>query len=325
MKIQWFPGHMHKAQKEIREVLSGIDVVIEVLDARIPYSSQNPLLDSILKLQPRIRLLNKSDLADAEVTADWLKHLAENKAMRVLTTSISAIDDCRDIPSLCRDLVPGRGGERPVHALIVGIPNVGKSTIINRLAGRSIAKTGNEPAITKAQQRIDIGNGVVLRDTPGVLWPNLENRDSGYRLAVTGAIRDTAIDSADVASWAAEFLQLRYAERIRNRYGYETPATASAEVPDALPLLEYIGRLRGCLGGGGLVDFDRVARIMLTDIRAGELGPLSFETPVMMAAEQRAVNAERLQRQAQQEQRENRKSRSKSHRESQRRHEHRKN
>ncbi|MBX2883262.1 MAG: ribosome biogenesis GTPase YlqF [Granulosicoccus sp.] len=293
MKIQWFPGHMHKAQKEIRQVLSGIDVVIEVLDARIPYSSQNPLLAGILSERPRLRILNKRDLADPGMTAQWLEHLAQEAQTTVLATCREDASTFRDMPSLCRELAPETNRERPVHALIVGIPNSGKSTIINRLAGLSVAKTGNEPAVTRAQQRIDIGHGVVLRDTPGVLWPNLENRAGGYRLAVTGAIRDTAIDSADVAMFAAEFLQQHYPERLQERY--EWAITADAE---ALSVLEHIGHLRGCLGGGGLVDLDRVARMLLTDIRSGQLGPLTFETPETMQREEQEIVQERNRREA---------------------------
>lgn len=310
MKIQWFPGHMHKAQKEIRQVLSGIDVVIEVLDARIPYSSQNPLLAEILRERPRLRILNKRDLADAELTARWIAFLSQEQQTKVIATNREDATVFRDIPATCSELAPNTSRERPVHALIVGIPNAGKSTIINKLAGRTVAKTGNEPAVTRAQQRIDIGQGVVLRDTPGVLWPNLENRAGGYRLAVTGAIRDTAIDSADVALFAAEFLQHHYPDRLSNRY--EWPESKTVE---ALSILEHIGQLRGCLGGGGLVDFDRVARILLTDIRSGELGTLTFETPETMQQEEQQVAEEREARAAQKkEQTEKRRARSRQQR-----------
>jgi len=247
--------------------------------------------------RPRLRLLNKADLADAETTKIWQTALTEDSATRVLVTTVDDENIWREIPGLCQDLTAKRreltASARPVHALITGIPNVGKSTIINRLAGKTVARTGNEPAITKAQQRIDIGQGVVLRDTPGVLWPNLENRAGGYRLAITGAIRDTAIDSADVATFAAEFLLQAYPARLQDRYGYDT-----ADRTDPILLLEHIGRLRGCLTGGALVDFDRVARLLLTDIRSGQLGPLSFETPAMMDTELRIMLEERAQREA---------------------------
>ena len=221
MLIQWFPGHMHKAHKEIRQVLSGIDVVIELLDARIPFSSQNPLLESTRSDKPCIKLLHKCDLADAAATAQWAERLTQVPGTTIRATSTAEQSWVKTLPALCKDLVSSQRGTRPVHALIVGIPNVGKSTVINLLAGRTIARTGNEPAVTRAQQRVDIGHGVVLRDTPGVLWPNLENRNSGFRLAVTGAIRDTAIDSADVAVFAAEYLAAYYPEYLLQRYAIQ--------------------------------------------------------------------------------------------------------
>jgi len=185
-QIQWYPGHMHKAQKEIRQILSGIDVVIELLDARIPFSSQNPMLEVIRGSKVCIKLLHKSDLASESVTAEWQQHLSQQSGTRVLATHSAETNWIKNLPKLCKELAPERNDIRPIHALIVGIPNVGKSTVINLLAKRVVARTGNEPAVTRAQQRVDIGSGVVLRDTPGVLWPNLENRNSGFRLAVTG-------------------------------------------------------------------------------------------------------------------------------------------
>ncbi|MBX2825192.1 MAG: ribosome biogenesis GTPase YlqF [Gammaproteobacteria bacterium] len=297
MKIQWYPGHMHKAQKEIRQVLSGIDVAIEVLDARIPFSSQNPLLADILKSRPRLRLLNKADLADPAQTRIWEDWLSRDADTRVLVTSAGDDKVWRELPGICQALASRKrdiqSATRPVHALITGIPNVGKSTIINRLAGRTVARTGNEPAVTKAQQRIDIGHGVILRDTPGVLWPNLENRSSGYRLAITGAIRDTAIDSADVAAFAIEFLLEYFADRLTSRYTLSELTTT-----DPIEVLEQIGQQRGCLTDGAQVDFDRVARLLLTDIRSGELGPLTFETPEQMLSETTAMLREREQTEA---------------------------
>lgn len=280
MKIQWFPGHMHKAQKEIREILSGINVIIEVLDARIPFSSQNPLLAQIRGTRPCIKVLHKHDLADDARTREWLNRLTGESGTEVLCTATDKPQSWKILPDLCRSLTPAAHATRPVHALIVGIPNVGKSTLINKLAGRTIARTGNEPAITKAQQRVDIGKGVVLRDTPGVLWPNLANRNSGYRLALTGAIRDTAMDSADVAMFAAEYLLAEHADRLRQRYHLDATIAYSAT-----DLLEHIGKERGCLSGGGLVDFDRTARLLLTEFRAGMLGRMTLETPSMMDAE----------------------------------------
>ena len=283
MQIQWFPGHMHKAQKEIRQVLSGIDVVIEVLDARIPFSSQNPLLAEIRQSKPCVKVMNKHDLADEDLSNLWMRVL-ETEHTRVTRCGLDSLDATNSIPKLCAELTPVIRDTRPVHALIVGIPNVGKSTIINHLAGRKIARTGNEPAITKSQQRVDIGNGIVLRDTPGVLWPNVENRHSGYRLAATGAIKDTAMDSADVASYALEYLYQHYRDQLITRYEID-PLSVEEHQELAIGLIDEIGRVRGCIGRGGLVDLDRAGRIVLTDLRSGALGRLTLETPEMMAAE----------------------------------------
>ena len=178
--------------------------------------------------------------------------------------------------------------------MIVGIPNVGKSTLINILAGRSIAKTGNEPAITKNQQRISIGNGIVLLDTPGVLWPNVENENSGYRLAATGAIRDTAMEYPDVAYFVAGYLLKNYPEGLAERYSLD------AMPADQISLLDAIGNRRGCLAKGGIVDYDRTSRIFINDVRAGALGPITFETPEMIAQEtaaQQATKAKKVERQ----------------------------
>lgn len=292
MQIQWFPGHMHKAQKEIRQVLAGIDVVVEVLDARIPFSSQNPLLAEIRQSKPCVKIINKHDLADKTLSDLW-KNSLESADTRVVRCGLDCPGEVERIPKLCAELSPVIRETRPVHALIVGIPNVGKSTIINQLAGRKIARTGNEPAITKTQQRVDIGNGVVLRDTPGVLWPNVENRHSGYRLAATGAIKDTAMDSADVASYALEHLYQHYRARLIERY--ELDPVNLEDISDlSLSLIEEIGRQRGCIARGGLVDLDRAGRIVLTDLRSGALGRLTLETPDMMMNELKEVDRTRL-------------------------------
>jgi len=237
MAIQWFPGHMHKARKEMAKVLPQIDVILEVLDARIPWSSENPMLADIGKQKP---------------------------VLRVLTLKARV-------------------------AMVVGIPNVGKSTLINKLTGRSIAKTGNEPAITKRQQLIKLTDAWALRDTPGVLWPKVDNIASGFRLAATGAVRDTAMDSAEVATYLLDYLNTAYPNRLKDRYSNDLPVT------DSVQTLEEIGRLRGCLGSGGLVDFDRAGRLLLQEYRQGLLGGITLETPDMRVQEIAETNA-RLQR-----------------------------
>ncbi len=280
MQIQWYPGHMHKAAKEIRQRLPKIDLVIEVLDARIPFSSENPMIHELRGDRPCIKVLAKSDLADAAMTAEWQAFFERERGVKTLAITTTAPETMRGLPTLARRLAARKADDpRPVNALIMGIPNVGKSTLINTLAGRTVAKTGNEPAVTKAQQRIEIDDGIVLFDTPGMLWPNVENRNSGYRLAVTGAVRDTAIEHEDVAWFAAEFLLGHFPERLRERYELDALPQSENE------LLDAIGRRRGCLMGGGHVDFDKASRLLLTDLRSGKLGPLTLETPGMMTRE----------------------------------------
>jgi len=280
MLIQWYPGHMHKASKEIKQTLHQIDVVIEVLDARIPFSSQNPMLATLRGDKPCIKILSKSDLADPERTQEWQTYLEQEQGVKTLAVTVEHPDKIRQLAELCHKMLPDKApGGRLINALIVGIPNVGKSTLINILAGRMIAKTGNEPAITKMQQRIAIGNGIVLMDTPGVLWANLENKNSGFRLATTGAIKDTAIDHEQIAYFAAEFLLQHYPEQVKERFQLtELPLSEQA-------LLEAIGKSRGCLRAGGHIDADRVSKILLAELRAGMIGRLTLETPAMMEEE----------------------------------------
>ena len=200
MSINWFPGHMHKARKEIAEVMGDIDVVIEVLDARLPFSSENPMVSTLRKGKPVIKLLNKSDLADPVRTAEWLEYFNSLPDTQAIMLDYSQKKLISSIPDLCKQHVPTRAKQgRPVRAMIMGIPNVGKSTMINALLGKRIAKVGNEPAVTKGQKRFTLKNGMALSDTPGILWPKIEDKDSGYRLAASGAIKDTAIEYEDVA------------------------------------------------------------------------------------------------------------------------------
>lgn len=272
---------MHKARKEIEEVMPQIDLVIEVLDARIPYSSENPMVAKLRQDKPCIKLLNKSDLADPEITNRWIEYLEQEQGVRAQAITTLQPAMVRKIPELCRKLVPvSEGALKDIRTMIMGIPNVGKSTIINTLAGRVIAKTGNEPAVTKAQQRINLKNGIVLSDTPGILWPKVDNEASGYRLAVTGAIKDTAMEYEDVALFAAAYFLHAYPEAMMERYKLTSlPATD-------IELLEEIGRRRGALRSGGHIDLHKASELLLHEFRSGKIGQLSLETPEMAQAEE---------------------------------------
>jgi len=280
MLIQWYPGHMHKASKEIKEALPNIDLLIEILDARIPYSSQNPMLAMLRGEKPTIRVLSKTDLANPDTTQQWQNHMEQEQAVKTLAVTTQHPDKIKQIIDLCSKMLPEKSdANKVIRTMIMGIPNVGKSTIINILAGRTIAKTGNEPAVTKMQQRINLKNNIVLSDTPGVLWPNVENRNSGYRLAVTGAIKDTAFQHDDIALFALEYLLKTYPDLLQNRYQLD-------RLPyDATTTLQAIGKKRGCLKTGQQVDMDKAAKLFLTELRAGTIGYISLETPDMIATE----------------------------------------
>ncbi len=280
MHIQWYPGHMHKANKEIKEVLPQIDLIIEVLDARIPFSSQNPLLRSLRGNKPCIRVLSKTDLADPETTLLWQHHLELEQGVKTLAITTQQPDKIKQITQLCQRMIPEKGSnDKTIKTMIMGIPNVGKSTIINILANRIIAITGNEPAVTKRQQRIKLDNNIVLSDTPGVLWPNVENKNSGYRLAVTGAIKDTAIDYTDIAFFAAEYLLEFYPEQLKTRFQLDLLPDNETE------LMEEIGRKRGCLRAGKQVDMEKTSKILISEFRAGTIGGISLEKPEIIEKE----------------------------------------
>lgn len=262
------------------KVLPDIDVLIEVLDARIPWSSENPMLTELRGKKPSLRVLCKSDLADPALTDTWISALAEQDKTDALAVNTDQTETYREIPKRLREMMPPDSKRiKPRVAMVVGIPNVGKSTLINQLAGRVVAKTGNEPAITKRQQPIQLGEGWILRDTPGVLWPKVDNQASGYRLAATGAIRDTAMDSSEVAAILLDFLCVHYGDRLKSRFGDEL------DLRESVQTLEQIGQIRGCLGGGGLVDFDRAGRLLLQEFRSGLLGGITLETPDMRERE----------------------------------------
>lgn len=270
MPIHWFPGHMATARKEIRKAMPDVDLVIEVLDARIPFSSQNPLVEELRGGKPSLRILNKADLADPASTAAWLACASPD--VRILAHHHGEPNLRRTVMALARELV-GPVRARPMLAMIVGVPNVGKSTLINGLAGRTVAKAANKPAVTTMQQRVNVGTELVLLDTPGFLWPRLSPEACGYRLAATGAIADRILDLADVAAFVARFLIARHPAALTATYGLD-PLPA-----DAASAIEAIGRRRGFLGKGGVVDLQRAAERLIHDLREGRLGRISLETP----------------------------------------------
>ncbi len=281
MAINWFPGHMHKAQKEIKEILYLIDVVIEVCDARLPFSSENPMITQIRGDKPLIKILNKSDLADPDITHQWLDYLEAQQNVKAIALTTENPSTAKMIPALIRKMVPNKDeAGKQINAMIMGIPNVGKSTLINTLVGKTKAKVGNEPAVTKGQQRIKLEEGLYLYDTPGMLWPKIINENSGYRLAVTSAVKDTAYDHDDIAFFAAQYLLEAYPQRLQTRYKLDPMPETEVE------LIEAIGRLRGCVRSGGVVDFNKASAILINEIRDKTLGCISFETPEMIVKEE---------------------------------------
>jgi len=298
MAINWFPGHMNKARKKISEAMPEIDLVIEVLDARLPYSSTNPLVNELRKDKPCIKVLNKADLADPAVTKAWVQYFSQEASTQALPLVAEDRKQVKQLISMAKKVGQSQlEKNRAVRVMIMGIPNVGKSTLINALAGRYIARTGNEPAVTKANQMIDLKNGIVLSDTPGILWPRFENELSGYRLAASGAVKDTAIEYTDVAMFALGFLQQAYPEALTTRFKLkEMPETAEQ-------LLNTIAAKRGCLRAGGIVDLHKASEIVLHEMRAGKIGRISIETPEMVQAE--IAEIERIRLEAEEAAREN--------------------
>ena len=289
MAIQWYPGHMQKARRKIKESMPLIDIVIEVLDARIPYSSTNPLVDALRGNRPCITLLNKSDLADPAITKAWQQHYERERGIRAIAMVAEKKGEAKNliqkISQVAKTMLGDRNLEKkPARVMIMGIPNVGKSTLMNGLLGRPLAKVGNEPAVTKVQQSTKLANGVLLFDTPGMLWPKVEDEDSGFRLAVTGAIKNTVIEFEEIALYAASYFLKHYPELILARYKLK-------QLPeDDIGLLEEIGRRRGALRPGGHVDLHKAAELLINEFRSGTLGRISLETPELVAAKKARLN-----------------------------------
>ncbi|MCA1009216.1 ribosome biogenesis GTPase YlqF [Halobacillus halophilus] len=279
MTIQWYPGHMAKAKREASENLKLVDFVIELVDARAPLSSQNPMLQGILGDKPKMMVLMKKDLADSKVTQEWLKHFKEN-GFPSIAIEANNKQDIQAVINLGKSIGNEKieklkaKGVRPraSRAMILGIPNVGKSTLINRLANKSIAKTGDKPGVTKKQQWIKVKNEFDLLDTPGILWPKFEEEEVGYRLASIGTIKDQILPTEDVAAYVLDYLQAYYPAMLEERYGFDG-------YDDIMTAFETIGKKRGCLESGGRINFDKVSDVILQDLRNGKLGLISFERP----------------------------------------------
>jgi len=287
--IQWFPGHMHKAGKEIKQRLPDVDIVIEILDARIPYSSQNPLLMEFASQKPTIKVFNKSDLADSAALKSWQEYLEKQQNIKTISISCQQVESVKSILDLCRKMIPNKGEHQFITAMIMGIPNVGKSTIINILANRIVAKTGNEPAVTKGQQRIRISDDITFFDTPGMLWPRIGHENWAFRLAITGAIKETAMTHEDIAFHLIAYLMKNHPEVIKNRFEINQLSV------DEYSILEQIGAKRGCLKSRNRLDLHKVSSIVIHEYRAGKLGHLCLEMPDIIENEiEQAIEIEKI-------------------------------
>lgn len=276
MPIQWFPGHMASARKQAARTLAEVDVVLELVDARLPQASANPLILDLRRIRQRpcLRVLNKADLADPAVTAQWQKHISAQPDLQAVALSAKDAAAVRRLPALCQKLAPLRGdGVKPLRVMVMGIPNVGKSTLINALAQRRIAAVGDEPAVTRQEQRIELTPGLVLVDTPGLMWPKIEHDSDGYMLAASHAIGVNALNEEEVAQFLGAVLLRHYAGLLLRRYGWATQPADSAD------LLHLIAQKRGCILRGGVADLEKAARVLLNDYRSGALGRISLESP----------------------------------------------
>ena len=280
MNIQWYPGHMTKAKRAMKEDIKLIDLIIELVDARVPLSSRNPDIDELGKGKGRIILLNKSDLADEAANDRWMEYF-KAKGFHVIKVNSRSGAGLRQLGQVvseaCREKIERdrRRGilNRPVRAMVVGIPNVGKSTFINSYAGKACAKTGNKPGVTKGNQWIRLNKTLELLDTPGILWPRFEDQQVGLKLALIGSINDQILNKDELAWELIRFLKKRYPQVLSERFGLET------EGKEAAFILEEIARVRACLLKGGDLDVSRAAALLLDDFRAGKLGRITLEEP----------------------------------------------
>ena len=281
MTIQWFPGHMAKARRQVTEKLKLIDIIFELVDARLPLSSRNPMIDEIIQHKPRLVLLNKADMADKQVTKEWI-HYFQEKNITALAINSHTGTGMKEIVTAAQGILAEKferykaRGAKPgaIRAMNVGIPKDGKSTLINRLAKKNIAKTGNTPGVTKAQQWIKVGKELELLDTPGILWPKFEDQEVGQKLALTGAIKDAVLNLEDVALFGINFLEEKYPARVKEWLKIE------GELPqDIVEKFDLIGEKKGLFMGNREIDYDKVTNLIIRDIRNEKFGPLSLERP----------------------------------------------
>lgn len=280
MSIQWFPGHMNRAKRAIAELTEEIDVIIELLDARAPFSSCNPLIQNIIRFKRKIRILNKSDLADPATSKIWLDYFtAQENTIAILGDKDNKKQ--RDkIIKICKDLAPARGTsfEKPLRVMITGIPNVGKSTLINQLTGKKSAKTGDVPAVTKANQRLYVNDTFIIFDTPGMMWQKIRYPQIGYNLAICNSIGRNALDEELIALYLIEFLcASQYRDTFATRYKLKPEHLILS--PDEL--LNTLANKRGCIMSGGIIDRQKISEIVIQDFRDGRIGKISLETPQM--------------------------------------------
>ncbi|NLW01765.1 MAG: ribosome biogenesis GTPase YlqF [Clostridiaceae bacterium] len=281
MNIQWFPGHMAKARRLIRENMKLVDVVIELLDARIPLSSRNPEIDTLVGQKPRIIALNKSDLSDPGKNRLWAQYFIKSNTEVIYTNAITGAgmeqlkDKLKELTRRKTESAAARGRiGRAVKTMVVGIPNVGKSAFINKIAGKASARTGDKPGVTRAKQWVRINPEIQLLDTPGILWPKFEDPNTGLNLAFTGAIKDEIMDTTELAARLMERLAAMYPDKLMERY-----KLGQVKDRSGFMLLEEAGRNRGCLVTGGEVDFNRIAVIVLDEFRGGRIGKITLEDP----------------------------------------------
>jgi len=280
MNIQWYPGHMTKTRRQIEADLKLVDAVCEIVDARIPVSSRNPDIDAICGNKPRIIILNRMDLADSEMTKKWQQYFRA-KGIAAVATDCKSRKGIADFQPAVRSVLKekiernaAKGMNKAVRIMIVGIPNVGKSTLINQISGRKGAKAENRPGVTRGKQWVSVDNTLLLLDTPGILWPKFEDPEVGMMLAYTGAVKENIIDTEELACHLMELLRKYYPDTIRQRYGIEPREDMSGYA-----LLEEAGRKRGYLLARGEINTERMAKVLLDEYRSGKLGKFTLEAP----------------------------------------------